>query len=491
MPPPNHAALPADLPTELLIGGAWRPGERGDFAVENPATGQEFARVADAGVADGLAALDAASRAARPWARTPARERAEILRRAFDVVCARTEDLARVMTLEMGKPLAQSRGEVAYAAEFLRWFSEQAAHVRGGYRPSPEGTLRQLVVRRPVGPCLLITPWNFPLAMGTRKVAPALAAGCTVILRPASLTPLTSLLFVKILTDAGVPEGTVNLITSSRHDVTDALIADPRLRKLSFTGSTGVGRQLLRQAADNVLRCSMELGGNAPLLVFEDADLDVAVEGAVAAKLRNMGEACTAANRLLVHQGVADDFASRLAARFADQVVGDGLTSATQVGPLISAEARDGVHRLVTSAVGGGARVLTGGAPGTGAGWFYPPTVLTDVPADAGVVREEIFGPVAPITTFTSEEEAITLANDCEVGLAGYVFTRDISRILRLSESLEVGMIGANTGLLSNAAAPFGGVKHSGLGREGGDVGIDEYLEDVYVALPDPYPTAG
>ncbi|MDO5535126.1 MAG: NAD-dependent succinate-semialdehyde dehydrogenase, partial [Propionibacteriaceae bacterium] len=471
-----------ELPTGLLIGGRWRPGGRGTFAVDNPATGQPIAQVADADVADGRAALDAATDAARGWARTPARERAELLRRAFEAVTARTEDLATVMTLEMGKPLAQARGEVAYGAEFLRWCSEQAAHASGTYRPSPEGGLRQLVVKRPVGPCLLITPWNFPLAMATRKVAPALAAGCTMVLRPASLTPLTALLFAQILTEVGVPDGVVNVITSSEHDVTDALIADPRLRKLSFTGSTPVGQQLLRQAADNVLKTSMELGGNAPLIVFEDADLDVAVEGAVAAKLRNMGEACTAANRLIVHADVADEFGRRLADRFAAQQVGDGLDAATEVGPLITEQARAGVHDLVQDAVADGARVLTGGEPAEGPGWFYPPTVLMGVPRGSAVLDQEIFGPVAPITTFTSEDEALTLANDAAVGLAGYVFTRDMSRMLRISETLEVGMIGVNTGLISNAAAPFGGVKHASLGREGGDHALDEFTEEVYVA---------
>ncbi|WP_232547006.1 NAD-dependent succinate-semialdehyde dehydrogenase [Propioniciclava soli] len=484
---PRPPVLPADLPSGLFIGGTWRDGARGTIAVDNPATGETIAHVADGGVDDGLAALEAAAAAASAWARTPPRERAEILRRAFDLVTARADDLATVMTLEMGKPLAQAKGEVTYGAEFLRWFSEQAAHISGSYRPSPEGSLRQLVVRRPVGPCLLITPWNFPLAMATRKVAPALASGCTVVLRPASLTPLTSLLFVKILSDAGVPDGVVNVITSSRHDVTDAIIADPRLRKLSFTGSTAVGQQLLRQAADNVLKCSMELGGNAPLLVFEDADLDVAVEGALAAKLRNMGEACTAANRFIVHADVADAFAAGLAERFSNQRLGDGLDAGVDVGPLITETASDGVHALVTRAVADGARVVTGGEPLEGPGWFYPPTVLTGVSHDAEILSEEIFGPVAPITTFTTEAEAIELANDTPIGLAGYVFTRDLDRILRLSESLEVGMIGANTGLISNAAAPFGGVKHSGLGREGGDHGLDEFTEEVYVALPDPH----
>ncbi|GGM55982.1 NAD-dependent succinate-semialdehyde dehydrogenase [Micromonospora sonchi] len=483
----TQAGLPDDIPAQLLIAGAWRDGERGSADVHNPATGQVIARVADAGVADGLAALTAAAEAQPGWGRTPARQRAELLRRAFDVVTARAEDLAGVMTLEMGKPLTEARGEVAYAAEFLRWFAEEAPRVSGYYRPSPEGTLRQLVTKRPVGPCLLITPWNFPLAMATRKVAPALAAGCTVVLRPAMLTPLTSLLFAKILTDCGVPPGVVNVVTAQQHDVTDAIIADPRLRKLSFTGSTKVGRTLLRQAADNVLNCSMELGGNAPLIVFDDADLDQAVQGTMLAKLRNMGEACTAANRLLVHESVADEFGRRLAQMFGSLTIGNGLVDGSDIGPLITEQARADIHALVTSAQQAGARVLTGGQIIPGSGYFYPPTVLAGVPRDAAILNEEIFGPVAAISTFATEDEVVARANATSVGLAGYVFTKDVKRILRLAERLEVGMIGVNQGLISNAAAPFGGIKQSGLGREGSHEGIEEYLETVYVALPDPY----
>ncbi|QIK73156.1 NAD-dependent succinate-semialdehyde dehydrogenase [Propioniciclava coleopterorum] len=476
-----------NTPTDLFIDGAWRAGGRGTFEVVNPATGTPLARVADASPDDGKAALDAAVKAQESWARTPSRERAEILRRAFELTVERADELARLMTLEMGKPLEQARGEVTYGAEFLRWFSEIAAHVAGRYRAAPEGNARHLVVKRPVGPCLLITPWNFPLAMATRKIAPALAAGCTVVLRPAHLTPLTSLAFAQILADAGVPAGVVNVIASTRHDVTDALIADPRLRKLSFTGSTRVGVALLKQAADNVLRTSMELGGNAPFLVFEDADLDAAVEGAYLAKLRNMGEACTAANRFLVHADVADEFARRLAERFAGLSVGDGLQPGTDVGPMITEEARDGVAGLVSGAVEQGAELLTGGVVPADPGFFYPPTVLAGVPADAAIQQEEIFGPVAPVTRFADEAEAVRLANSVEVGLAAYVFTEDLRRALRMGETIEAGMVAINSGLLSNAAAPFGGVKHSGLGREGAEEGIEEYLETVYVNLPDPF----
>ncbi|SNV17854.1 Succinate-semialdehyde dehydrogenase [NADP(+)] GabD [Dermatophilus congolensis] len=480
-------SLPADLPRGIFVGGSWREGARGVVDVENPATGEVLAQVANCDVAQGVEALDAAVDAAAAWARTSPRERGELLRRAFEAVTARADDFARLMTLEMGKPLAEARGEVAYGAEFLRWFSEEAPRVAGSYRPSPSGAMRHLVTKRPVGPCLLITPWNFPLAMATRKVAPALAAGCTVVLRPATLTPLTTLLFAKVLADCGLPAGVVNVVTSVDHDVTDALITDPRLRKLSFTGSTGVGRTLLKQAAQGVLRTSMELGGNAPFIVFEDADLDVAVEGAKAAKLRNMGEACTAANRFIVHESVADEFASRLAEAFSQLRVGDGLADGTDVGPLVSEGARAGVASLVEGAVSDGASVLTGGKQVEGAGWFYAPTVLSGVGKDAAILSEEIFGPVAPVVSFSDEAEALEIANRSEVGLAGYVFTRDMDRVLRMGDLLEVGMIGVNRGVLSDAAAPFGGVKQAGLGREGGGEGIEEYLETIYLSLNDPH----
>ena len=481
--------LPADQPTGLYVDGSWGPSSDGTtFAVVNPATEKELAVVANSSPADGIRALDAAARAQDEWGRTPARARAELLRAAFEAVTARADDFAAVMTLEMGKPLADSRAEVSYGAEFLRWFAEEAPRVAGRYQQAPEGTARQLVAKRPVGPCLFITPWNFPLAMATRKVGPALAAGCTVVLKPAEWTPLTSLLFVKVLADVGVPAGVVNVVPTSRSpEVSAPILADPRLRKLSFTGSTAVGKALLAQAAANVLRTSMELGGNAPLIVYADADLDVAVDGAQLAKLRNMGEACTAANRMIVHADVADEFARRLAERFSALQVGDGSVAGSDVGPLITADARSGVHELVADAVAAGASVLTGGEVPVGPGYFYPPTVLTDVPSTCRIVREEIFGPVAPIVTFRTDEEALALANDTEVGLAGYVFTADLDRVLELAERLEVGMFAVNMGLLSNPAAPFGGVKHSGLGREGGREGIEEFLETVYVALPEAH----
>lgn len=473
-------------PTQLLIDGQWRDASGGaSFEVQDPATGEVIARVADGTEADGAAAMDAAAGAQDAWAATPARERAEILRRAFELTVDRAEELAALMTLEMGKPLADARGEVTYGAEFLRWFSEEAAHVNGRYQTSPEGNLRILAAKRPVGPCLFITPWNFPLAMATRKIAPALAAGCTVILKPATLTPLTALAFGQILLEAGVPAGVVNIVpTSSARPVTGPLIQDRRLRKLSFTGSTEVGQALLKEAADNVLRTSMELGGRAPFIVFEDADLDAALLGARQAKLRNMGEACTAANSFLVHESLAEEFTRRLAEDFAGLTVGHGLDDGTEIGPLVSAQQRDSVHELVTAARERGATVLTGGAPADGPGYFYAPTVLGGVATDSPVMTNEIFGPVAPVASFSTEEEALAVANASEVGLAGYVFTRDMSRVLRLAERLQVGMIGVNTGLISNAAAPFGGVKHSGMGREGGVEGIEEFLETVYVGIP-------
>lgn len=489
----DETALLAKVPTGLLIGGRWRAATGGaTFAVEDPSTGERLASVADATPEDGEAALAAASAAQRDWARTAPRERAEILRRAFEAVTARAEEFALLMTLEMGKPLAEARGEVAYGAEFLRWFSEEAARISGRYATAPDGRSRLVVMRRPVGPCLFITPWNFPLAMATRKIAPAIAAGCTMVLKPAALTPLTALLFAQVLQEAGLPAGVLNVIpTTSAGRVTGPLVKDARLRKLSFTGSTEVGRRLIADAADQVLRVSMELGGNAPLLVFDDADLDQAVDGALLAKLRNGGEACTAANRLLVHESVAEEFSRRFTERVAAMRVARGTEDGAGIGPLVDASTRDKVHELVESARADGATVALGGAVVPGPGYFYEPTVLTDVPHDARILTEEIFGPVAPIVTFRDESEAVRLANATEFGLVAYAFTRDLDRGLRLAEELEVGMFGLNTGIVSNPAAPFGGVKQSGLGREGGFEGIDEYLDTRYVGIADPFASLG
>ncbi|MFG6279853.1 NAD-dependent succinate-semialdehyde dehydrogenase [Microbacterium sp. 5K110] len=485
----DERAFLAFLPTDLFIDGAWLPASTGDrFDVIDPSTGDVLATVADASVADGDAALAAAHRAQESWGRTAPRERAEILRRAFDLVTARAEDFALAMTLEMGKPLAEARGEVAYGAEFLRWFSEEAPRIAGRYSTAPDGRNRLLVVQKPVGPCLFITPWNFPLAMATRKIAPAIAAGCTMVLKPAALTPLTALLLTEVLREAGLPDGVLNVIpTTHAGAVTGPLVRDPRLRKLSFTGSTGVGQRLIADSAAQVLRVSMELGGNAPFLVFEDADLDAAVDGAVLAKMRNGGEACVAANRFLVHESVAAEFAERFSARIGAFVPARGTDPSSTVGPLVDAATRDKVASLVDGAVAQGARVAVGGAAIPGPGYFYQPTVLVDVPADADILREEIFGPVAPILTFGDEEEAIRLANDTEFGLVCFAYTRDLDRGLRLAERLETGMLGLNAGVVSNPAAPFGGVKQSGLGREGGAEGIHEYLETVYVGIADPF----
>ncbi|MBG0738305.1 NAD-dependent succinate-semialdehyde dehydrogenase [Paeniglutamicibacter antarcticus] len=485
----RESELIAGIPTGLLIGGVWRPAADGrTFDVEDPATGKALLSIADAGATDGAAALDAAVAAQAGWAATAPRERGEILRRAFELVTARAEDFALLMTLEMGKPLAEARGEVTYGAEFLRWFSEEAVRAFGRYSIAPDGKSRLLVSKKPVGPCLLITPWNFPLAMATRKIAPAVAAGCTMVLKPANLTPLTSLLFAQVMQEAGLPDGVLNVVsTTSAADVTGPLIKDSRLRKLSFTGSTEVGRSLLAAASTNVLRTSMELGGNAPFLVFDDADLDAAVTGAMAAKLRNMGEACTAANRFIVHEGVAAEFAQKLAAKMDAMTTGRGTEGDTTVGPLIDAKSRNKVHSLVTDALADGATALTGGAAVDGPGYFYQPTVLTGVERGSRILNEEIFGPVAPIVTFKNEDEAVALANDTEFGLVAYVFTKDLNRGLRMGERLETGMLGLNAGVISNAAAPFGGVKQSGLGREGGLEGIEEYLYTQYIGIADPY----
>jgi succinate-semialdehyde dehydrogenase/glutarate-semialdehyde dehydrogenase len=481
----NEQAVVDAVTPRLYIGGEWREAtDGGTFAVEDPATGDPLCRVADARPEDGAAALDAAVAAGPAWAAHPPRERGEILRRAFEAITARTDELALLMTLEMGKPVAESRTEVAYAAEFFRWFAEEAVRIDGRYAVAPNGKGRLLTMKQPVGPCLLITPWNFPMAMGTRKIGPAVAAGCTMVLKPAQLTPLSMLALTGILEDAGLPPGVLNVVTtSSTGAVMEPLIRGGRIRKLSFTGSTEVGRKLIAQAADNVLRVSMELGGNAPFLIFEDADLDAAVEGALLAKMRNIGEACTAANRFHVAEPVAGEFSRRLAERMGALRVGRGTDDGVQVGPLIDKNAVAKVSELVGDALDRGARAVVGARPGDGRGYFYQPTVLADVPRDARMLKEEIFGPVAPVASFDDEEAAVAAANDTEFGLVAYVYTRDLRRAFRVVEGLETGMVGLNQGMVSNPAAPFGGVKQSGFGREGGAEGIDEFLEIKYVAM--------
>jgi succinate-semialdehyde dehydrogenase/glutarate-semialdehyde dehydrogenase len=472
-----------NVPKDLLIGGKAISTEN-RLPVEDPATGETLAEVADASPEQGLDALGAAAEAQDGWAATDPRERGEILRRGFELIMERADDVALLMTLEMGKPLAEARTEVSYGAEFLRWFSEEAARIAGRYAIAPSGGTRLLTMKQPVGPVFAITPWNFPLAMGTRKIGPALAAGCTVVIKPASQTPLTTLALAAILADAGLPEGVLSVITSSSSGLVSApIIADPRLRKLTFTGSTAVGQKLIEQSARQVLRISMELGGNAPFLVFADADLDAAIDGAMLAKMRNIGEACTAANRFIVHESVATEFSDRFAARMGGLAIGRGTDDGVEVGPLIDQAAIDKITELVADAVGSGAEILTGGEPLGGKGHFYPPTVLTSVPAGCRIVHEEIFGPVAPITPFADDEEALALANDTEFGLVAYAYTRDLSRAVWVAEGLETGMVGLNQGIVSNPAAPFGGVKHSGMGREGGREGIEEYLETKYVGI--------
>jgi succinate-semialdehyde dehydrogenase/glutarate-semialdehyde dehydrogenase len=475
----------ADVPTGLLIDGEWRPAASGrTVAVTDPATGAVLAEVADGDYRDGLAALDAAHRAQAGWAATAPRERGEILRGGFEALVGRADELALLMTLEMGKPVAESRAEILYAAEFFRWYSEEAVRISGSYTVAPAGGSRLLVLRQPVGPTLLITPWNFPMAMGTRKIGPAIAAGCTMVLKPSELTPLCSLALAQILIDAGLPPGVLNVVnTTDAGGTTAPLINDPRLRKLSFTGSTAVGRRLIAVAADQVLRVSMELGGNAPLLVFADADLDAAVEGTIAAKMRNGGEACTSANRLYVERPVADEFSARLAARMGGLKVGRGTEDGVAVGPLINERQRDKVVRLVDDAVAKGAKALCGGGAVPGPGYFFEPTVLSPVPDDADLLHEEIFGPVAPIIAFDSDDEVLAAANDTEYGLIAYVFTSNLNRAIKVCEGIKTGMIGLNMGIVSNPAAPFGGVKSSGFGREGGREGIDEYLDVKYVAM--------
>jgi succinate-semialdehyde dehydrogenase/glutarate-semialdehyde dehydrogenase len=476
--------LPAEH-RQLFIAGTWRAAASGGtFDVLDPADGSVLAAVADASVDDAADALDAAVTAQEAWARTPPRERGEILRSTFELVASRADDFAELMSLEMGKTVKEAKGEVSYGNEFFRWYAEEAVRIHGRWMQAPAGGSRLLTIKKPVGPCLFVTPWNFPLAMGTRKIGPAVAAGCTMVVKPAAQTPLTMLALAATLAEAGLPDGVLNVVTTrSSGDVGKALMADPRLRKVSFTGSTPVGKVLVKQAADQLQRVSMELGGNAPFLVFDDADLDAAVDGAMVAKMRNMGEACTAANRFLVHASVAEEFGARLADRMSALTVGRGQEDGVDVGPLIDANAVESVERLVTDAVHDGAKVLTGGTTPDGPGFFYPPTVLVDVSQDSAINREEIFGPVAPITPFDDEEEAIARANDTEYGLSSYVYTRDLARTIRLAERLQFGMVGVNTGLVSNPAAPFGGVKASGFGREGGFEGIEEYLDTTYIAL--------
>ncbi len=481
----SERAVLEGVPTELYIGGRWRAATgSGTLPVEDPSTGETLVEVADAQPPDALDALAAAAACQAEWGATAPRDRGEILRRAYEALTARREELALLMTLEMGKALAESRAEVAYAAEFLRWFSEEAVRVHGRYMVNTTGTGRILTMRQPVGPCVFVTPWNFPMAMGARKLAPAIAAGCTMVVKPAQQTPLSMLALTRILEEAGLPGGVLNTITA-RHSgaVIEPLLRDPRTRKLSFTGSTEVGRTLIEQSASQVLRVSMELGGNAPFLVFADADLDAAVEGALTAKLRNVGEACTAANRFHVHESLAEEFAQRLAARMGALRVGRGAEPDTDLGPLIDDRQRAIVTELVGDARDRGARLLTGGGPLDGPGYFFAPTVLADVSPDARVLAEEIFGPVAPIVTFSTEEEALGAANRTPYGLVAYLYTRDLGRAFRVAEGLETGMVGVNQGLVSNPAAPFGGVKQSGFGREGGFEGIEEYLETKYVAL--------
>lgn len=473
---------------QLLIDGQWRDSADGrTYDVRNPATGEKLFTIADANAQDAAAAVSAAQRKQKEWARTTPRSRADILRRTSQMLIADKERLAAIMTLEMGKPLADARGEVQYAADFFAWFAEEAVRIHGTHAVAPDGRGQIITVREPVGPTLLITPWNFPLAMGARKIGPAVAAGCTIVFKPAPQTPLSSLALAQVMQEAGLPAGVLNVLTTTRAaEVVEPSLRGGVIRKLSFTGSTATGRILLEQCSSAIVRTSLELGGNAPFIVFEDADLDVAVEAAVAAKMRNMGEACTAANRLFIHADVADEFTRRLSTRLSEMVVGDGGEPGTQVGPLIDEAAIAKVDHLVTDAVARGATVVTGGTKYDGEGFFYPPTVLTGVTEDAEILRTEVFGPVAPVITFTDEDSVIEAANNTEWGLVGYVITQNLERATRVSSALEVGMVGLNTGIVADVAAPFGGIKQSGLGREGGHLGIDEYLNYKYIAVPTP-----
>ncbi|OBG18398.1 NAD-dependent succinate-semialdehyde dehydrogenase [Mycolicibacterium celeriflavum] len=479
----DTAKLLSSVPTGLWIGGEERQAAS-TFDVLDPSDDSVLTSVGNAGAQDAVDALDAACAVQAEWAATAPRQRGEILRAVFDTITERAEDIATLMTLEMGKVLRESMGEVTYGAEFFRWFAEEAVRIAGRYTPSPAGSGRVLVTKQPVGPCYAITPWNFPLAMGTRKIGPALAAGCTMIVKPAQETPLTMLLLAKLMDEAGLPKGVLSVLpTNNPKDVTAALIDDGRLRKLTFTGSTGVGRALVKQSADKLLRTSMELGGNAPFVVFDDADIDAAVDGAILAKMRNGGEACTAANRFHVANTVREEFTEKLVKRMSEFTLGKGLDESATLGPLINAKQVGTVTELVEDAVSRGATVAVGGEAPGGPGNFYPATVLTDVPADARILKEEVFGPVAPITGFDTEEEGIAAANDTEYGLSAYIYTRSLDRALRVAERIESGMVGVNRGVISDPAAPFGGVKESGFGREGGFEGIDEYLEIKYIAL--------
>ena len=481
----REQAILDGVPKGLFIGGEWRDATGGGtIAIEDPATGETLAEVADGQAEDAKAALAAADEAQEEWAHTAPRERGEVLRRAYEKIVDRADDLAVLMTMEMGKPLAESKAEVLYAADFFHWFAGEATRIEGRYAEAEKGGSRVLVMKQPVGPCVFITPWNFPLAMGTRKIGPQIAAGCTAVIKPAKQTPLSMLMLGKILEESGLPAGVLNVLTaSSSGEVMEPLIKDPRTRKLSFTGSTEVGKQLIQQASEQVLRVSMELGGNAPFLVFEDADVDDAVEGAMIAKMRNVGEACTAANRFHVHESIATEFAEKLAKKMEGLKIGRGTDADVKVGPLIDDNQRGIVADLVEDATGKGAKVLVGGEKVDGRGYFYKPTVLADVPAEARVFDEEIFGPVAPVRGFADEAEAIAAANDTEYGLVAYVYTSNIKRAFRVIEGLKTGMVGLNQGLVSAASAPFGGVKQSGFGREGGREGIAEYLDTKYVAI--------
>jgi succinate-semialdehyde dehydrogenase / glutarate-semialdehyde dehydrogenase len=479
----DTAKLLSSIPTGLWIGGEERQASN-TFEVLNPATDEALISIADAGPADGIAALDAAAAVQADWAATPPRERGEILRSVFEAITNRAEEFATLMTLEMGKVLAESMGEVKYGAEFFRWFAEEAVRIGGRYTKAPAGTGRIIVTKSAVGPCLAITPWNFPLAMGTRKIGPAMAAGCTMIIKPAQETPLTMLLLAKLMDEAGLPKGVLSILpTSKPGDLTTALIDDGRLRKLTFTGSTGVGKALAKQSSDQLLRLSLELGGNAPFIVFDDADVDAAVDGAILAKMRNGGEACTASNRFHVANAVRAEFTEKLVKRMSEFTLGNGLDKSATLGPLVNAKQVKSVEDLVSDAVSKGATVAIGGVAPDGPGHFYPATVLDGVPANARIFKEEVFGPVAPIIGFDTEEEGIAAANDTEYGLAAYIYTQGLDRALRVAEAIEAGMVGVNRGVISDPAAPFGGVKQSGFGREGGSEGIEEYLDTKYIAL--------